>query len=380
MKHKTLSILLAMFMSMVACVASAHDFEVYGIYYNITSSTELNVSVTYRGDIFSSYSNEYTGSVVIPQTVTYSGKTYTVTSIGSSAFRGCSGLTSVTIGNSVTSIGGSTFKGCSSLTSVTIPNSVSSIGFEAFSGCGGLTSVTIPNSVTSIGYSAFSGCGGLTSVTIPNSVTSIGFEAFKGCSGLTSVTIPNSVTSIGESAFYGCRGLTSVTIPNSVTRIGKSAFRGCSGLTSVTIPNSVTSIGESAFSGCSGLQSIVIGNGVQTIGDYAFEGCNNFDDFYCFAPKSPTLGTDVFKDSYYKYATLHVPSTLLKEYRSTGAWSEFGNIVALTDEETGITTIDNGQQKAYIVYDMNGRKYTQMQRGVNIIRSADGTTRKVLVK
>ena len=311
MKHKTLSILLAMFMSMVACVASAHDFEVYGIYYNITSSTELNVSVTYRGDIFSSYSNEYTGSVVIPQTVTYSGKTYTVTSIGSSAFRGCSGLTSVTIGNSVTSIGGSTFKGCSSLTSVTIPNSVSSIGFEAFSGCGGLTSVTIPNSVTSIG-----------------------FEAFKGCSGLTSVTIPNSVTSIGESA----------------------------------------------FSGCSGLQSIVIGNGVQTIGDYAFEGCNNFDDFYCFAPKSPTLGTDVFKDSYYKYATLHVPSTLLKEYRSTGAWSEFGNIVALTDEETGITTIDNGQQKAYIVYDMNGRKYTQMQRGVNIIRSADGTTRKVLVK
>ena len=95
MKHKTFSYLLTMFMSMVACVASA--FEVDGIYYNITSSTESTVSVTFRGNYYSSYSNEYTGSVVIPQTVTYSGKTYSVTSIGESAFEGCRGLTSVTI-------------------------------------------------------------------------------------------------------------------------------------------------------------------------------------------------------------------------------------------------------------------------------------------
>ena len=97
MKHKTFSFLLTMLMSMVACVASAHDFEVDGIYYNITSSTDSTVSVTFRGNYYSSYSNEYTGSVVIPQTVTYSGKTYSVTSIGESAFEGCRGLISVTI-------------------------------------------------------------------------------------------------------------------------------------------------------------------------------------------------------------------------------------------------------------------------------------------
>jgi len=95
---------------------------------------------------------------------------------------------------------------------VSIPNSVTSIGSSAFYDCDGLTSVTIPNSVTSIGDHAFQSCEGLTSITIPNSVTSIGDRAFNGCTGLTSVTIPNSVTSIGDHAFYFCTGLTSMTV------------------------------------------------------------------------------------------------------------------------------------------------------------------------
>ena len=126
------------------------------------------------------------------------------------------------------------FKGCKGLTSITIPNSVTSIRAEAFYNCSGLTSITIPDSATSIGTSAFQGCTGLTSITIPNSVTSIGIEAFSGCSGLTSITIPDNVTSIGNSAFYGCSGLKSITIPNSVTNIGDCAFGDCTKLASVT--------------------------------------------------------------------------------------------------------------------------------------------------
>ena len=162
MKRQVLFALLSVLMSMVGARAFAHDIEVANadgktIYYTYTNNnTELAVS--YRGSSYSSYSNEYTGSVTIPESVTYNGKTYAVTSIGG----------------------------------------------EAFNGCRGLTSVTIPNSVTSIGEYAFSGCSGLTSVTIPNSVTSIGRYAFYGCTGLTSVTIPNSVTSIGRDAFYEC--------------------------------------------------------------------------------------------------------------------------------------------------------------------------------
>ena len=188
-----------------------------------------------------------------------------VTSIGSSAFYGCTGLTSVTIPNSVTSIGNYAFEGCTGLRSVHITDIAAwcNIAFSNYSSnpllnahnlyLNGVpvTNLVIPNSVTSIGYDAFSGCTGLTSVTIPDSVTSIGYEAFRGCTGLASVTIPKSVTSIGSSAFYGCTSLTSVTIPNSVTSIGSYAFYGCTGLTSVTIPNSVTSIGSYVFYRCS---------------------------------------------------------------------------------------------------------------------------------
>ena len=182
-----------------------------------------------------------------------------VTSIGESAFYGCSSLTSITIPDSVISIGEWAFYDCSSLTSITIPKSVTSIGSGVFDGCSSLISITIPDSVISIGYSAFYNCSSLTSITIPDSVTSIGTAAFQNCSSLISITIPDSVTSIGTAAFSDC-GLISITIPNGVTSIGDGAFYGCSSLTSITIPKSVTSIGNDAFYGCNNL-TVYLENG-----------------------------------------------------------------------------------------------------------------------
>ena len=357
--------LLTVLMSMVGTKAFAYDAIIDDIYYNFSGST---ASVTYYSSGNSYQDNQnayaYTGSVVIPETVDYNGKTYSVTSIGDDAFFNCSGLTSVTIPNSVKNIGDYAFFNCSSLTSVTIPNSVTSIGWAAFRYCSGLTSITIPNSVTSIGGSAFSGCSGLTAVTIPNSVTSIGDGAFDGCSGLASVTIPNSVTSIEGSAFngtgwynsqpdgliyidhvllgykgnyptgdlviadgtrviaggafYHCSGLTSVTIPNSVTSIGHSAFGGCSGLTSVTIPNSVTSIGGWAFSGCSGLTSVTIGNSVTSIGGWAFRGCTSLTSVTI-----PNSVTSIGEDAFYGCSGL-TSVTIGNSVTSIGDWAFYG--------------------------------------------------------
>ena len=261
------------------------------------SVTSIGSSAFYGCDllVFNEYDNAYyLGNDTNKNVVLIKAKTTTVAScnindsckiIYSSAFEGCSSLTSITIPDGVTSIGSHAFYGCSSLTSITIPDGVTSIGSYAFYICTNLTNVTIGNGVTSIGSSAFEGCIYLTSLTIPNSVTSIDDSAFEICSSLKSIRIPNSVTSIGDDAFRGCSSLTSIIIPDNVTSIGGGAFSGCSSLTSIIIPDSVTSIGGGAFSGCSSLTSIIIPDNVTSIGGGAFSGCdllvfNEYDNAY----------------------------------------------------------------------------------------------------
>ena len=221
------------------------------------------------------YSNVTT--VNIPESITYKGAEYSVTTIGEHAFQ-YRNLTSAEIGDSVTTIGKYAFTNHSNLTSVEIGNSVITIGNHAFRLCRGLTSVEIPDSVESIGVSAFYGCSSLTSVVIGKGVKTIGENAFNGCDVLAGVVIPDSVTSIGEYAFYGCSSLTSVEIPDSVTTIGNSAFSWCTNLTSVLIGDGVTTIGKSAFNNCKNLTSVLIGDSVATIGNYAFNDCESLTE------------------------------------------------------------------------------------------------------
>ena len=95
-------------MMLLPLLANAEAVEINGIYYNL--STETNTAeVTYAPDDADYY---YSGDIVIPETVNYEGKSYSVTSIGNGTFWNCYELTSITIPNSVTSIGYRAFYGC----------------------------------------------------------------------------------------------------------------------------------------------------------------------------------------------------------------------------------------------------------------------------
>ena len=380
MKTKLFSLFVALCATMNVF---ADSFKFGDLYYNITSDSTAEVTYQYQWS-----EDNYAGltSAVVPESVTYNGQTYRVTSIGQQAFCRCSNLLSITIPNSVTSIRRGAFWYCSGLVSVTIPNSVTDIGWVGFADCSGLVSIIIPNSVTNIDNEAFSGCSSLTSITIPSSVANIGAFPFSGCSSLTSITVEkgnthydsrdncnaiietatntlicgcqnttilNSVTSIGDHAFSGRSGLTSITIPNSVTYIGDGAFEYCIGLTSISIPNGVTSIGMYAFSECTSLTSIIIPGSITVIVPGAFSDCTGLLSITCYV-KDPLLVTlyGLFDGLDVENVTLYVLDESVEKYKAADGWKDFKDILPISAKSVDVDepVLDPEENKVTITW------------------------------
>lgn len=302
----------------------------------------------------------------------------------------------------MTSIGSNAFSYCSSLESVTISNNISSINDFVFSGCTSITSINIPNSVTSIGVSAFGDCTSLAFIVVPISLTSIGSGAFLKCSNISSIVVDhnnpkydsrNDCNAIIETEtntlILGCKN---TVIPNSVTSLSDLAFSYCTGLTSISIPNGVKTIGYGSFSYCTSLTSVTIPDGVKSIGDFAFGACEKLTDVYCYAENVPKIYKGTFNYNYYEpkdymtyYAnmsmkTLHVPTSSIQLYKDTRYWREFGNIVTLTDSDPKPTDIKTYANDNCIneIYTIDGKKINQPHKSINIFRTKDGKTMKVI--
>ena len=225
----------------------------------------------------------YWGDVVIPSTVEYKGKIYTVTGIHDYAFE------------------------CCELSSVQLPSTLTSIGDCAFYEAQ-ISDITIPASVSTMGIGAFSNCYSLTNVNLSESLDSIPAGAFAHCSELTNVAIPESVTSIGAGAFLMCENVTSVEIPESVTSIGAYAFSDVN-LTSIEIPNSVEYIGGGAFA-CPNLSAVICRAVAPPSAPSAFSQAGD------------GLPWDIYRD-----AKLYVPNESLEAYMGHEDWSWFCNFV-----------------------------------------------------
>lgn len=337
MKHFKKAFLITLLLSIVGANVSANTINISGITYDYSGSKATVTSYDYA--LAGAY-------VVIPETVSISGTTYTVTAISSKAFYNKWGLKDITLPNTITSIGSYAFQDCTGLISITIPNSVTSIGIYAFKGCTGLISITIPNSVTGIGSFAFSGTAWYNNQ--PDGLVYAGKVAYmyKGTMPAnTNLSLLEGTLGIAGSAFVNCKNLASVTIPNSVTKIGDEAFLGCSNLKIVdicdleawcniiftstsqnplsyahhlymngeevkelVIPSTVTSISSFAFYGCSSIESVTIGTGVTTIGSNVFG--NQAPCKVIWLTNTPPSG--------YSYAAGEVNYVLNDQYSSLG--------------------------------------------------------------
>ena len=296
--------------------------------------------------------------------------------IGSYAFSGCSGLTSLTLPAGITEIGFQAFYGCRGLTSLTLPDGITSIGSYAFYGCGRLTSLNLPAGITSIGSYAFYGCSGLTSLTLPDGITEIVNDAFSGCSGLTSLTLPDGITKIGNHAFSCCSGLTSLNLPAGITKISDGAFQYCSGLTSLTLPAGITEISDGTFWGCNGLTSLTLPAGITWIGDYAFYWCRELTSIYVYAKKVPEIDSNAFEEFDAKKCTLYVPMGTRDDYCASDFGKYFENIVEF--EATGIDkTTTSTDVEEVGRYSVNGQRLSAPTKGLNIVKYSDGSVKKV---
>ena len=343
--------LFSLFLALLAsiCILWASDTQVNGIWY-IFDHNALTATVTYKGDRSDWNTNRYSGSVIIPSTVTYSGRTYIVNSIGKYAFENCSTLSSITIPSSVKSIGSGAFRHCENLISISIPEGVTTLEGGCFQSCKNLKSVTIASTVTTIGDYAFNWCENLLSINIPEGIAIINKNAFLSCGKLKSISLPKSLKVINESAFGGCHDLSSVEIPSSVTSIGQDAFakvphisyngtasgspwgaRAMNGYIEgslvyadnsrmrlmACLPNAtghirildgVKEIEKSAFLCCENITSVTIPNSVTKIGSSAFFGCNNLASVTL--PNNITIIEAYTFSRCYSLNEIHIPNSV----------------------------------------------------------------------
>nr|MCR4665092.1 leucine-rich repeat domain-containing protein [Paludibacteraceae bacterium] len=345
---------LALFISILWTGTNFAAEEINGIMYNLdaTTRTATVAKIVQYNQYY------YSGAIVIPEQVSYNNRDYTVIGIDEQAFYQQQNLTSVVIPATVTSIGSSAFEGCSSLNSVTIAEGCEVINTKAFNRCSALAKINIPSSVKRIEEQAFADCSNLAEITLNEGLTYIGGRAFYGLQKLKSITIPSTMEDMGRASFYNCTGLAKIVwkpvhcsdftsainapfssyyvgsyssghteernnwttqitfgdevehipaylcynfqgelrnlvIPDNVKSIGECAFAGCDKLVSMKLGAGLTEIGKNAFSDCTTLTQVSIPDNVTTINPSAFYGCTNLTTL-TFGKGIQTLGTNAF--------------------------------------------------------------------------------------
>lgn len=220
-----------------------YDFEVNGLFFNISSVTDLTVQLVGGEKV-------YSGEIVIPDNVEYNGKSLSVTSIGSKTFYH-SQVKSVILGKNIKTIGQYAFYG-SSISNITFPSSVSTIYERSFDNCLNLKKIIFENSTTPIKFY-------YSSNNVP--------LYFTGCP-IEELYVGRNIDSWNPTTrklFGDLSKLVVVEIGSSMTKFPDYMLAGASSLEYLSIPSSIFDLGDGAFNNCENLKKLIFEDGYNTI-------------------------------------------------------------------------------------------------------------------
>lgn len=338
------------FTLLINLCATASDFVVDGIHYNILNDSE--VEVTYEKNQNGNNASTYVGNIIVPNKVSYRNIDFQVTQIGQYAFAGCK------------------------MESVQLPETIKILCTSAFTGCK-VKSLYLPNSISDIGDYCCADMSNVEELHLPEnpSVTALPFHSFRGMNSLSSLDIPSNITSLGSCAFTSAKSLTSLKFHNKLSRFGASCFSDCSSLEEIEFTASFVSINYYAFRNCQKLRTIKFASSNADLN--GFPDCDALENIIVYDETANPISESAFSEALYLFGTLYVPSSSIDEYKNATGWSKFRNIKPISEfSSIAETFIDEPSEPRY--YDLKGTRVTNPNNGVYIEVLPNNRTRLIL--
>lgn len=260
-------------------------------------------------------------------------------------------------------------------TTYTIPESVIEIGSYAFERCSALSVINLPSKLEKVGVDAFMKCFSVVELNFPSTLKHLDDRAFEYCSSLKRVTMPSKLEFFGIWVYSDCYSIEEAPLPEGCVDM-EGNYYGCSLLKQAVVPSTVTKLGYGSFAGCTGLDSVILPASLQAVGQYVFYGCETLSEIRSFAEVPPTCAGSAFYSAP-ATAKLFVPEGSVNTYKTDASWSYF-DIQGF--DATDIANPTHNGNTAVARYGLNGLRINDTKTGIQIVKFADGTTHKMVIK